>query len=127
MFSKKLSAYYPLVMRFSLAFVLGWFGINEVLDPRYWSGYVPPMIIKTAPLDVFILVQIHGVLLVILSLTLFFRFFLRIFGLLIMFTLLSIIGGLISMNGFDEIVVRDIGLFGLALSIWLYEIKEKQK
>jgi len=42
-----------------------------------------------------------------------------------MLVLLSIIGGLISMNGLDEIVVRDIGIFGLALSIWLYEIKEK--
>jgi len=127
MFLKKLSAYYPLVMRLSLAFVLGWFGVSEIIDPRYWSGYVPPMIVKTAPLGIFILVQIHGLLLVILSLTLFLRFRLRIFGLLIIFTLLSIIGGLISMNGFDEIVVRDIGLFGLALSIWLYEIKEEQK
>ena len=122
---KKLANHYPLIMRGFLGFVLLWFGVNEVLDPRYWIGYVPPMIVKTTPLDVFILVQIHGIWLLILSLTLFFRFYLHVFGLLAMLTLLSIIGGLIMINGFNEVVVRDIGLSGLALSVWLYSLKNK--
>lgn len=119
---KKLRNHYPLIMRGFLGFVFLWFGANEVLDPAYWSGYVPPVIVKTAPLDVFVLVQIHGIWLLILSLTLFFRFYLHAFGLLAMLTLLSIIGGLIMIDGFNEIVVRDIGLLGLATSIWLQNI-----
>jgi hypothetical protein len=122
---KKLSANYLLVMRLFMAFVLGWFGINEILSPRYWSSYVPPMAIELLPIPILPFVQGHGAVLIFLAVCFLFRFYLRYVGVLALLVLLSIIGGLISMNGFDEIVVRDIGLFGLAFSIWLYEIKEK--
>ena len=118
---------YSLVMRFSLAFVFGWFGISEILNPRYWSGYVPPMARELLPIPILPLVQGHGAVLVFLGICFLFRFQLRYTGILAILVLFSIIGGLISTNGFDEIVVRDIGLLGLAISIWLYEIKEKEK
>ncbi len=122
---KKFAEHYPLVMRGFLGFVLVWFGVNEILNPRYWSGYVPQMAIEILPIPILPFVQAHGAVLVFLAICFFFRFQLRYIGVVAMLVLLSIIGGLISMNGFDEIVVRDIGLFGLALSIWLYEIKKK--
>ena len=110
-------------MRFSLGFVFLWFGISEILNPRYWSGYVPQMAIELLPIPILPFVQMHGAVLVFLAICLIFRFYLKYVGVLAILVLLSIIGGLISMNGFDEIVVRDIGLFGLALAIWLQSIK----
>lgn len=110
-------------MRLSLGFVFGWFGIAEILNPRYWSGYVSPIALDLLPIPILPFVQGHGVILTFLAICLILRFKLRYTGFLAMLVLLSIIGGLISMNGFDEIAVRDIGLLGLTLSIWLYEVK----
>lgn len=110
-------------MRVFLGFVLGWFGVSEILDPKYWTGYVPNMVAKFSLLDIIFLVQIHGVILAILSLALFFHFYIRFTSMAVLLVLLSIIGGLLITNGFDEIVVRDIGLFGLALAIWLQSFK----
>lgn len=121
---KKLADKYPLVMRTFLGFVLLWFGISEILNPRYWSGYVAQIAIELFPIPILPLVQGHGIALVFLGICFFVRFKLRYTGALALLVLLSIIGGLISMNGFDEIVVRDIGLFGLALAIWLRSFKE---
>lgn len=112
-------------MRVSMGFVFGWFGISEILNPRYWSGYVPQMDIEIIPIPILPFVQGHGAVLVFLAICLIFRFYLKYAGALAILVLFSIIGGLISMNGFDEIVVRDIGLLGLALSIWLHSLKKK--
>ena len=112
-------------MRGFLGFVFLWFGISEILNPRYWSGYVPQMAIELLPIPILPFVQAHGAILVFLAVCFLFRFYLRYVGVLALLVLLSIIGGLISMNGFDEVVVRDIGILGLALSVWLYEVKEK--
>ena len=121
---KKFAKHYPLVMRISLAFVFAWFGISEIFNPKYWSGYVPQMVIELLPIPILPFVQGHGAVLIFLAVCFFFRFYLRYVGVLALLVLLSIIGGLISMNGFDEIVVRDIGLFGFALSIWLHSFKK---
>ena len=117
---------YSLVMRLSLAFVFGWFGVNEILNPRYWSGYVPPMAAEILPIPILPFVQGHGAVLIFLAICFLFRFQLRYTGILAILVLLSIIGGLISTNGFDEIVVRDIGILGLAISIWLNESRQEK-
>lgn len=106
-------------MRLFLAFVFAWFGVNEILNPRYWSGYVPQMAIEMLPIPIYPLVQAHGAVLALLAVCFLFGFYIRYIGVIALLVLLSIIGGLISTNGIDEIVVRDIGIFGLALSIWL--------
>ncbi len=120
---KKWASKYPLVMRLFLGFVLLWFGVNEILDPRYWSGYVPPIVLQFFPLSVNVFVQTHGIVLCLLGLGLFFKILIRFTGFITMVILLSIISGLIMIQGFTEIVVRDIGIFGLALALWLHEIQ----
>ena len=120
----KLSANYPLVMRLFLAFVFGWFGISEILNPRYWSGYIPEMALQFLPVPILPLVQGHGTILTLLAICFLFRFQLRYVGILAILVLLLIIGGLLQTSGFDEIVVRDIGILGLTFSLWLYEVKE---
>lgn len=123
----KFTKMYPLIMRLSLVFVFVWFGVNEISNPVYWSGYVPPLVEKFLPFGINLFVQLHGVALSILALALLFKFYIRYAAFLSIIVLFSITGGLIVMNGLNEIAVRDIGLLGLALSIWLYEIKEKKK
>lgn len=123
---KKLAQKYPVVMRFFLGFVLLWFGVQEVIEPRYWSGYVPPIVLQFFPFSVNVFVQIHGLVLCLLGLGLFFKILIRFTGFIIMGVLLSIISGLIMTQGFNEIVVRDIGLFGLALAIWLHDLQSTE-
>lgn len=106
-----------------MGFVLLYFGINELFDPSYWGGYVPPIVLQFFPFSVNVFVQSHGLVLSLLGLCLFFKIQMRVVGFLTMIVLLSIIGGLIMTQGFTEIVARDIGLFGLALALWLHDIQ----
>lgn len=118
---------YLSMMRLSLAFVFGWFGISEIFNPVYFSGYVPPFMSSLPFFNLNLLIQVHGVILTLLSFCLIFRFHLRIAGIINVLMLAQIIGGLLLTQGYNEIVVRDLGLFGLALSIWFYEIKKQEK
>lgn len=118
---------YSLIMRLSLAFVFGWFGISEIINPAYFSGYVPPFAANLPFFNSNLFIQIHGVVLALLSLCLVFKFHLRLTGILNILVLLQIIISLLLISGFNEIVIRDIGLLGLALSVWLYEIKIQKK
>ena len=88
---------------------------------------MPEVAAKLLPIPLLYLVRIHGIVLVILALCFLLRFYLKYVGIIALLVMFSIIGGVILLNGFDEIVVRDIGIFGLILSVWLYEIKEKTK
>lgn len=114
-------------MRLSLAFVFGWFGISEIINPAYFSGYLPPFVTSLPFFNSNLFIQIHGAVLTLLSLCLVFKFHLRLIGILNILVLLQIIISLLLISGFNEIAARDIGLFGLALSVWLYEIKIQKK
>lgn len=123
----KFAKNYPLVMRLSLAIVFVYFGISEILNPAYFSGYIPPFIASLTFFNSNLLIQTHGIALTLLSFSLLSRFHLRFIGILIMLMLIQIIAGLLLTSGFNEIVIRDIGLLGLALSIWLYEFKTQKE
>ncbi len=122
----KLAKNYLLVMRLSLAFVFVYFGISEIFNPAYFSGYIPSFISHLSIYEPDLFIRVHGSVLVFLSLCLIFKFYLKFTGILVILMLIQIIGGLLLISGFNEIVVRDIGLLGLAISIWLYESKEKK-
>lgn len=122
-----LAVHYGFVMRVFLAFVFVWFGISEIMDPPYFSGYVPPFIQNLPFYDAKMFIQVHGAILVFLSFCLIFKFYLKVTGLFAVLMLGQIIVGLLLTENFEinEIIVRDIGLLGLALSIWLNELKQK--
>ena len=111
-------------MRASLAFVFVWFGVSEIVNPTYFRGYIPQFV-SSLGFDNDLLIQIHGVLLVFLYVCLVFKIYIRFMSLAAVFVLGFIILGLLLTPdmGFNEIVVRDIGLLGLALAIWLNENK----
>ena len=114
-------------MRISLAFVFGWFGIYEIFNPVYFSGYIPPFVRILPFCNSKLCIQTHGVILTLLYLCLIFKFHLRATGILNILILMQLIIGLLLISGFNEIVVRDIGLVGLAISIWLYESTQEKK
>ncbi|MBI2049499.1 hypothetical protein HYT32_01105 [Candidatus Roizmanbacteria bacterium] len=123
---QSLASHYGFIMRVSLAFVFIWFGISELMNPVYFRGYIPPF---SSNLLLYrdLLIQVHGGILVFLSICLIFKLFIKVIGLVSVFVIGFIVIGLL-LNpemGFNEVLVRDIGLLGLALAIWMNEMREK--
>jgi hypothetical protein len=104
-----------LVMRLGLAFVLGWFGVQELRSPSEWAVFVPSFVGNITPVGVNDLVLVHG-------------FFLLLASCLIVAGLLYLPGCLLAMGllaeilfglwwdggGISDLVIRDVGLFALA-------------
>ncbi len=109
-----------LVIRISLALVYLWFGVSKFIQPQHWiDAWMPPwaqhgvQAIGMSPANAMFLIGLFEVLVAISLAT---GFFMRWFAAAaIVFLLMVLIA-----TGFNEIVVRDIGLIGAltALVIW---------
>jgi len=101
-----------------LAFVLFYFGYNEITSPDNWVRMVPAFL--NAGEMAKTLVLIHGGILVLAGLSLLFNFHRKTVALIVGLMLLEIIVNLImTNNGLNATAVRDIGLFGMALAIYV--------
>ena len=122
-----LAAHNGFIMRISLAFVFLWFGVSEIIDPINWVSYLPAFV-SSLGIDSNFLVQIHGILLVIISFCLIFKLYLRYAAFLAVLIIMQITFGLLLISKFEinEIVVRDIGILGLAIGIWLQSFKPRK-
>ncbi len=112
--------YAQLVLRLSLAFVFGWFGVDSFIHPQYWiDAWMPDWatslgdMVAISPIQ---LLYVIGIFEVLIALSLITTVFIRIFALAGIIFLISII----ITNGFSEIMVRDIGLIGALLTIVLW-------
>lgn len=103
------------VARIVLGLVCLWFGTNELIQPHFWTGYVP-LIPTTGILAVF-LVLLHGGVLFVFGIALVAGIVPRIVALLVALMLLEIVLSLSIGHGVNDIAVRDLGIFGLALAI----------
>ncbi len=110
--TEKLKEYAPAVARIGLSLVFLWFGINQLINPALFEGYVPAFLGTIAHA----VVLGNGIAEVILGLLLFAGLFTRIVALLLAIHLAAITISL----GFGEIAVRDFGLFcaTLAVALW---------
>jgi len=106
------------ILSLFLGFVVIWFGYNEVINPAAWAVYVPSFVTATGTM-LNNLVIVHGVILVFAGLAVIFNFQRKIGATVIAIMLLGIISTLVMGSGLDEIAVRDIGLFGMALALAL--------
>lgn len=124
---QNLASHNGFIMRIFLAFVFLWFGVSEFVNPTNWVSYMPSFV-SGLGLDGNFLVVIHGLFLIVISFCLIFKFFLRFTGLLAILILLQITFGLLVISKFEinEIVVRDIGLLGLAIAVWLQSIQPRK-
>src|SRR3989344_1681351 len=105
------------VLSYFLAFVALWFGYNEVTAPSDWVGLVPEFLGSGNALVY--LVFTHGVVLILCAMALVFNFHRRAAAGVLGLVLLGIVGALVMKGGVSDVAVRDIGLFGMALALWL--------
>jgi uncharacterized protein YjeT (DUF2065 family) len=104
---------------FALGFVFFVFGVWQILNPSYWSAYLPESFSFFSHEKFF---RISGVFNFVVGLALIFNFYPSIFSFLAIFHLL----GVISVIGiFNETAIRDLGLLFLAVGIFINSLKEK--
>lgn len=106
------------ILSLFLGFVVIWFGYNEVTNPEAWGVYVPSFIGATGAM-LNNLVMAHGAVLVLSGLAIIFNFHRKAGASVIALMLLSIVITLVMGAGLDDVAVRDIGLFGMALALAL--------
>lgn len=104
----------PTVGRCLLALVLAWFGYHELVQPSLWTGYVP--VVSGAGLLV-LLVLAHGWLLLMLAVALFAGIAIRVVAGLSAVLLLEIVTSLTLSGGLSDLVLRDVGVLGLAVCL----------
>jgi hypothetical protein len=108
------SEWAPTVGRLLLGLVLGWFGYHELVQPSLWTGYVP--LVSTSSLAV-LLVLAHGWLLLMLAVTMIAGIAVRAAAAVSVALLLEIVISLAFTSGLSDLVLRDVGVLGLAVCL----------
>jgi uncharacterized membrane protein YphA (DoxX/SURF4 family) len=101
----------PTLGRVCLGLVLAWFGYHELVQPSLWTGYVPAVSGSLAVL----LVLAHGWLLLMLAATLVAGIAVRAAAAVSVVLLLEIVVSLTLSGGLSDVVLRDVGVLGLAV------------
>jgi uncharacterized membrane protein len=109
--------YSNLFLRLGLAFVFLWFGIDKFFHPGYWlNAWVPASIVHMAAavhITANTLVYSIGVFELLTGISLLANMYIGFFGSLSILFLATIP----FFSGFNEVLVRDIGLIGGLLSL----------
>ena len=97
-----------------LGLVLAWFGYHELVQPSLWTGYVP--LVSTSSLAL-LLVLAHGWLLLMLAVAMIAGIAVRAAAAVSMALLLEIVVSLAITSGLSDLVLRDVGVLGLAVCL----------
>jgi uncharacterized membrane protein YphA (DoxX/SURF4 family) len=103
------------VARLLLGLVLLWFGYHELVSPGLWTGYVP--IISATSQTAQVLVLAHGWMLLVLAVALLGGVAPRLAAAVASMMLLEIVISLSVTGGLSDLVLRDVGVLGLAIAI----------
>jgi hypothetical protein len=106
-----------LAMRLGLGFVMCWFGVQELRSPSEWAVFVPSFVTDISPVAVNDLVLLHGFLLVLAAASVVLGLLYLPGAVLGVGLIAEILFGLWIDSGFNDLVVRDIGLLGLAVAV----------
>jgi len=104
----------PTAGRLLLGLVLAWFGYHELVQPSLWAGYVP--VVSGSTLAV-LLVLAHGWLLLMLAVAMFAGIAIRAVAAVVVALLLQIVTSLTISGGLSDLVLRDVGVLGLAVCL----------
>jgi hypothetical protein len=104
----------PTAGRLLLGLVLAWFGYHELVQPSWWAGYVP--VVSGSTLAV-LLVLAHGWLLLMLAVAMFAGIAIRAVAAVVVALLLQIVTSLTISGGLSDLVLRDVGVLGLAVCL----------
>ena len=105
--------YATVVIRISLALVLLWFGIDEIINPENWFGYVPSWISNNLPFSLDFFISLNGIIEIMMGGLLLIGLYTRTVAFIAALHLLSITIAV----GYNEIGVRDFGLTLMAVSL----------
>ena len=108
------AAWAPTVGRVLLGLVLAWFGCHELVQPSVWTGYVP--VVSGSTLLV-LLVLAHGWLLLMLAVAMVAGIAVRAVAAVAVVLLLQIVASLTMSHGLSDLVLRDVGVLGLAVCL----------
>lgn len=112
--------YAHLSIRLALAFVFIWFGIDKFIHPEYWANAWLPETVSAfmgkfgvSPVD---FMYLNGIVEILIGASLLLNVFIGTFSVIAIIFLI----GVMVFHGFNEIIVRDIGLIGgfLSLIFW---------
>jgi len=105
---------YPqLILRIGLGVVFFYFGIMKFFNPVFWASFIPVYIENLLPISINLFLYIQGLVEVIIGLALIFGFYTRLFS----FLTASILFVIMVSLGFNDVTVRDFGLFMMAVSL----------
>ena len=105
----------PLAARVLLGLVLGWFGYHELVQPALWTGYVPAL--SPGSSVAVLAVLAHGWVLLMLAVALITGIATRLAAAIAAITLLEIVVWLAVTAGLSDLVLRDLGVLGLAICL----------
>ena len=108
--NKKYSVF---IIRIGLALVLLWFGIDEIINPENWFGYIPQWLISILPFSLKTFFILNGIFEMVIGLLLLIGLYTRIFAFIAALHLLIITLSL----GYNDIAIRDFGLTLMAISL----------
>ena len=103
-----------IILVYFLSFVVFYFGIKEISSPEDWVLLVPNFFGSG---DITYLVIFHGTSLILLGFALILNFHRRVVAFILALMIFYVIIILSSSGGLNEVVVRDIGLLGIALAL----------
>lgn len=101
------------ILRLGLGGVFFWFGVDKCLDPESWQGWVPVFIQNRLPISMNLFLIGQGIAEAILGLFLVAGFLTRFSS----FLCALILAAIIYFSGFNEVMVRDLGLLAMAFSM----------
>jgi uncharacterized membrane protein YphA (DoxX/SURF4 family) len=104
----------PTVSRVLLGLVLAWFGYHELVQPSLWTGYVP---VVTGSALLVLLVLAHGWLLLMLAVAMVAGIAIRVVAAITAALLLEIVVSMTLTSGLSDLVLRDVGVLGLAVCL----------
>ena len=108
-------AWAPTAARVLLGLVLAWFGYHELVAPGLWTGYVPLLSATSQASEVLVLA--HGWVLLLLAAALAVGIAPRLAAFVAAVMLFEIVVSLTVAGGLSDLVLRDVGVFGLAVAI----------
>ena len=127
---ERYKSYAPALVRIAVSLVFLWFGVNQLVNPESFLGYVPNWLYPHAaemqhahPLQLLHnvsglahwLIMGNGFFEMTFGLLLLLGFFTRLSALLLSIHLVAIAAGL----GYNDMAVRDLGLAAAAFSVFL--------
>lgn len=103
------------ILRIGMALVFLWFGIDQIIEPNAWIGFIPEWVLGMVPLSATVFIYLNAAFEIVFGAALLFGLFTRF----VAFLLFLHIADITLTVGFSAIGVRDFGLSVAMFTIFL--------